>query len=311
MSVNAGMALQRVLHDLPSAGLTTFLALFPIVNPFGGIPLFFSLTTDFTPAERRHTALKTALYVIAILVAFMLFGRFVLSFFGISLPVLKIAGGLIVANTAWGMVTGSSRLTHDENHEALTKEDISLTPMAMPMLSGPGSIGVVMGLAAHADSFLVYVGMILGILAIGLTVYLFLRFGRPLRQDAWAGCGGRNRPHFWFFDPGDSGATRLGRGRRFPGLGRLLTDNNCLVRCGRVFRGAGRFFLHVAANERGAGFCKFLFRGVEGVGEVALDTQLGNHSFLRENRHHHIGLHHISADVTGIRSENLLTHTVC
>ena len=112
MSVNAGMALQHVLHDLPSAGLTTFLALFPIVNPFGGIPLFFSLTTDFTPEERRYTALRTGLYVIAILVVFMLFGRFVLSFFGISLPVLKIAGGLIVANTAWGMVTGSSRITN-------------------------------------------------------------------------------------------------------------------------------------------------------------------------------------------------------
>lgn len=89
MSVNAGIALQNVLHDLPSAGLTTFLALFPIVNPFGGIPLFFSLTTDFTPEERRITAMKTAFYVIAILVVFMLFGRFVLNFFGISLPYSK------------------------------------------------------------------------------------------------------------------------------------------------------------------------------------------------------------------------------
>jgi multiple antibiotic resistance protein len=185
MSVNAGMALQHVLHDLPSATLTTFLALFPIVNPFGGIPLFFSLTTDFTPEERRHTALKTGFYVIAILVVFMLFGRFVLSFFGISL-----AGGLIVANTAWGMVTGSSRITEKENYEALTKEDISLTPMAMPMLSGPGSIGVVMGLAAHADHWLVYVGMILGIIAIGLTVYLFLRLGGPLVKRLGPGAVG-------------------------------------------------------------------------------------------------------------------------
>ncbi|MFZ3262557.1 MAG: MarC family protein [Terriglobales bacterium] len=177
--MSAQIAIQHVLHGLPTAATATFLALFPIVNPFGGIPLFFSLTTDFGPEERRRTALKTSLYVIAILVVFMLFGRFVLNFFGISLPVLKIAGGLIVANTAWGMVTGSSRMTHDEKSEALTKEDISLTPMAMPMLSGPGSIGVVMGLAAHADHMLAYVGMILGILAIGLTVYLFLSLGGP------------------------------------------------------------------------------------------------------------------------------------
>jgi len=190
MSLNAEVAFKHVLQDLPTASLATFLALFPIVNPFGGIPLFFSLTADFPYDERCRTARKTALYVIAILVVFMLFGRFVLNFFGISLPVLKIAGGLIVANTAWGMVTGSSRMTNEEDREALTKEDISLTPMAMPMLSGPGSIGVVMGLAAHADNFLAYAGMILGILAIGLTVYLFLRLGGPMVKQLGPGAMG-------------------------------------------------------------------------------------------------------------------------
>ena len=133
--MNAQLAIGHVLHDLPNAATATFLALFPIVNPLGGIPMFFSLTADLSQPERRRTALKTGLYVIAILIVFMLFGRFVLHFFGISLPVLKIAGGLIVANTAWGMVTGSSRMTMAESSEALTKEDISLTPMAMPMLS--------------------------------------------------------------------------------------------------------------------------------------------------------------------------------
>lgn len=171
MTMDPQMAIEHVLHDLPSAATATFLALFPIVNPLGRIPMFFSLTAEFPPEERRRTALKTALYVIAILVVFMIFGRFVLNFFGISLPVLKIAGGLIVANTAWGMMTGSSRMTTAESSEALTKKDISLTPMAMPMLSGPGSIGVVMGLAAHADHFLSYPGMVIGIVALGLTVY--------------------------------------------------------------------------------------------------------------------------------------------
>jgi multiple antibiotic resistance protein len=168
------------LEDLPTAATATFLALFPIVNPLGGVPLFFSLTNNLPRDERSRTALRTAIYVIAILVTFMLVGRFVLHFFGISLPVLKIAGGLIVANTAWGMVTASSRMTTEESSEALTKDDISLTPMAMPMLSGPGSIGVVMGLAAHADSFLAYMGMVIGIVLIGLSVYLFLCLGGPL-----------------------------------------------------------------------------------------------------------------------------------
>jgi multiple antibiotic resistance protein len=178
--MTAGHALANVLKDLPSAAVATFLALFPIVNPFGGVPLFFSLTSGMPAAARRRTALRTAGYVIAILVVFLFFGRFVLIFFGISLPVLKIAGGLIVANTAWGMVTGNSRMTSAETDEAVTKEDISLTPMAMPMLSGPGSIGVVMGLAAHTDSMIAYLGMVAAIVALGLVVYLFLCLGGPL-----------------------------------------------------------------------------------------------------------------------------------
>lgn len=196
--MNAQLAIRHVLTGLPVAATATYLALFPIVNPFGGIPLFFSLTSDFTANERNRTAVRTGFYVIAILAVFMFFGRFVLNFFGISLPVLDIAGGLIVANTAWGMVTGSSRITHEESSEAMTKEDISLTPMAMPMLSGPGSIGVVMGLAAHADSLLAYAGMILGILGIGVTVYLFLRLGGPLVKQLGPGAVGAINRIFGF-----------------------------------------------------------------------------------------------------------------
>src|ERR1700746_226852 len=150
--MRAANALHYLLQTLPNAATATFLALFPIVNPFGGVPLFFSMTADFTPQERNRAALKIAGYVFAILVVFIFFGLFVLNFFGISLPVLKIAGGLIVANTAWGMVTAGNRLTTAESDEGGTKEDISLTPMAMPILSGPGSIGGVMGLARHVDT---------------------------------------------------------------------------------------------------------------------------------------------------------------
>ncbi len=188
----------EILRSLPSAASATFLALFPIVNPFGGVPIFYSLTTDFDKNERNHTALKTSVYVGLILVFFLFLGRFVLSFFGISLPVLQIAGGLIVGNTAWGMVTSSSRITPLETAEASTKEDISLTPMAMPLLSGPGSIGVVMGLAAHTDSMMAYFGMVIGIAAVALSVYLFLRLGGPLVSRLGPGATGAINRIFGF-----------------------------------------------------------------------------------------------------------------
>lgn len=191
-------AVENILKNLPSAAGATFLALFPIVNPFGGVPLFFSLTSVFPSGERNRTALRTAMYVILILVFFMFLGRFVLNFFGISLPVLKIAGGLIVANTARGMVTATSRMTTAESDEASTKEDISLTPMAMPILSGPGSIGVVMGLAAHADSAVSYLGMVIGIAGVGVAVYLFLRLGGPLVARLGPGATGAINRIFGF-----------------------------------------------------------------------------------------------------------------
>ncbi len=160
--------------------------------------MFFALTSGMSTPERHKTALRSALYVMGILIVFLFFGRFVLNFFGISLPVLQIAGGLIVANTAWGMVTASSRMTPAESHEASTKEDISLTPMAMPVLAGPGAIGVVMGLAAHASSMVAYIGMMIGIVALGLVVFAFLCLGGPFVKRLGPGATGAINRIFGF-----------------------------------------------------------------------------------------------------------------
>jgi multiple antibiotic resistance protein len=173
-------AFGEFLRTLPASAAATFLALFPIVDPFGGIPIFFTMTSEWSAQERRRTAFKTGLWVFFILVTFLFFGRFVLHFFGISLPVIKIAGGLIVANTAWGMVTSHARITPEESHEAEDKEDISLTPLAMPLMSGPGAIGVVMALAAHVDNAAAYLGMVIGVAGIALSVTLFFALGGPL-----------------------------------------------------------------------------------------------------------------------------------
>jgi multiple antibiotic resistance protein len=172
--------LGQFLRTLPHSAAATFLALFPIVDPFGGIPIFFSMTSSWTPRDRQRTAVKTGIWVFVILVTFLFVGRFVLHFFGISLPVLKIAGGLIVANTAWGMVTSHSRITPEESQEAEDQEDISLTPLAMPLMSGPGAIGVVMALAANVDNAASYLGMVIGIGAVALSVVLFFYLGGPL-----------------------------------------------------------------------------------------------------------------------------------
>ena len=196
--MNATHALGQFLRTLPHSAAATFLALFPIVDPFGGIPIFFSMTSSWTARDRQRTALKTGIWVFVILVTFLFVGRFVLFFFGISLPVLKIAGGLIVANTAWGMVTSHARITPEETQEAEDKEDISLTPLAMPLMSGPGAIGVVMGLAAHVDSAASYMGMVIGIGAVALSVFLFFYMGGPLVRRLGPGAVGAINKIFGF-----------------------------------------------------------------------------------------------------------------
>src|SRR6201998_1738597 len=196
--MNPTHALGQFLRTLPHSAAATFLALFPIVDPFGGVPIFFTMTSSWPPQDRRGTALKTGIWVFGILVTFLFFGRFVLYFFGISLPVLKIAGGLIVANTAWGMVTSTARISPAESHEAQNKEDISLTPLAMPLMSGPGAIGVVMALAAHVDNAAAYLGMIVGIAAIALSVTLFFWLGGPLVRRLGPGAVGAINKIFGF-----------------------------------------------------------------------------------------------------------------
>jgi multiple antibiotic resistance protein len=169
-------------------------ALFPIANPLGAIPIFYSLTAEDTPKYRLKQAQKTALNVIAVLAIFLLIGKLILSFFGISLGVLRIAGGLIVAHTAWEMVTVRKRLTSQEHQESVDKEDISFTPMAVPMVSGPGALGVVIGFATQAHQWSDYLGCLLGIGLFGVVLYLCLALGEPLIEKfGETGMGALNR----------------------------------------------------------------------------------------------------------------------
>lgn len=158
----------------------TFVALFPITNPLGAVPIFYSLTATDSRADRNRQAKQISINVIGVLSVFLIMGRFILEFFGLSLGVLRIAGGLLVAQTAWEMVTAHQRLTPLENDAAFNKKDISFTPMAIPIISGPGAIGVVMALSARITQVVDYLGCLLGIAALGLVLYLCLALGGPL-----------------------------------------------------------------------------------------------------------------------------------
>ena len=177
----------------------TLVALFPIANPIGAVPAFYSLTGSDSRTERRKQAQRTALNVVLILALFLFAGRTVLEFFGISLNVLRIAGGLLVAHAAWEMVTSKQRMTDSEHQAAVEKEDVSFTPMAIPLIAGPGSIGVVIGLATKMTQWSEYLGCLIGIILFGGLLYLCLALGETLlSRMGHNGFGALNRV-FGFF----------------------------------------------------------------------------------------------------------------
>jgi multiple antibiotic resistance protein len=160
--------------------IVTLAALFPIANPIGAVPVFCSLTETDTRLERKKAAQQIVMNVVVILAGFLLGGRAVLEFFGISLNLLRIAGGLLVSHAAWEMVTSHQRLTDAEQRARQPKEDITFTPMAIPLIAGPGSIGVVIGLATKMTQWSDYLGCLIGILLFGGLLYICLMLGKSL-----------------------------------------------------------------------------------------------------------------------------------
>jgi len=169
------------ITDLLSFTGVAFSVLFPLINPIGGVPAFSGLTAHDTPDFRKSQARKTAINVFIILITFLLIGKLLLELFGISLGVLQIAGGLIVANTGWQMVNSKAD-DEKENTSKVQDVDISFMPMAMPILSGPGAIGAVIGMSTSAEHLEDYVGFVIGIFLIGLVTYLFLVLSIPLMK---------------------------------------------------------------------------------------------------------------------------------
>ena len=154
-------------------------ALFTVVNPMGAVPVFLAMTPHYTKLERNRTSRATSIYFTLILLSFFFGGVFILSFFGISLHAMRIAGGIVIFMSGYSLMSGKfaegRAINKKVREEALEKEDISFSPMAMPMLSGPGSISLLISMYSEYpgwDNRLLIAG---SILIMGFVVYLILR----------------------------------------------------------------------------------------------------------------------------------------
>jgi multiple antibiotic resistance protein len=163
-------------------------ALFPIVNPPENIPIFLTLTSGLRSEDRSVLARRVAIYGFTLLVASVLIGTHVLAFFGISLPVVQVGGGLVVMAAGWKLLNrpeddGSSPSLKTMNSSYLSRR--AFFPLTLPLTVGPGSISVAIAVganrpAASASVWSLPVAALLGCAAIGLTIYLSYRFAEPI-----------------------------------------------------------------------------------------------------------------------------------
>ena len=165
-------------------------ALFPIVNPLGGSPIFLALTNEYAAADRKALSQRIAINSFILMLASFLVGAHILSFFGISLPVVQVGGGLIVVSTGWAMLNQKEQADRGSAHRDVKPEEIfshAFYPLTLPLTVGPGSISVAITLGANATrhfgpNLLSILAAVIGSALIGLGIYLCYGFADRLEQ---------------------------------------------------------------------------------------------------------------------------------
>ena len=172
----------------------TLFSLFSIVDPPGAVPVYVALTSDRPLEERNKIALKTSFYFLLILLSFFLAGNYILSFFGLTIHALRIAGGMALLISGFGLMSGNfaRRRGYDKKveQEAQDRTDIAFSPMAMPMLSGPGSISYLITQYNQHPEFNQRLIIMASIVAVAVLVWGMLRIAPLLFK--FFGPGGLN-----------------------------------------------------------------------------------------------------------------------
>jgi len=157
-----------------------FSAVFSVMNPLGTVPVFVGLTQDYSLKEQRRTALLTAINTFSILLISFYIGNYLLSFFGISLNSLKIAGGIIIVSSGFALLTGSFNKHKGMEEKAIqnemkTRQSVSLTPLAIPMLAGPGTISLLISMKSQHSLLQEQILIVTALLFVCIVTFLILR----------------------------------------------------------------------------------------------------------------------------------------
>ena len=170
--------------------ITTFVSLFALINPLSALPVFISLTEHHDAKWRNIQIRKTCVFILIICVCSYFIGYQVLIFFGISIAALKIAGGIMISRSGFLLLNAKHKgdIKGKLLKESIEKEDISLSPLATPLLAGPGTISLLINLSIENPELLKTGAIMIAILCIALCIYgIFSIAPRILKYTGQAG----------------------------------------------------------------------------------------------------------------------------
>lgn len=158
--------------------ILSFWSLFVIVDPVGAVPTFLAMTEDDSRKDRVRMARLASIVTFFVLVAFSVGGKYILSAFGVTMSAFEIAGGVVLLKIALDMLQARQtalKETPEEQAEGVTKDDIAITPLAVPMLAGPGAITAVVLISGQATNLFHCVTVISNIFLVSLITFFILR----------------------------------------------------------------------------------------------------------------------------------------
>ena len=163
-----------------------FSSLFTLINPIGIVPIFISITQDYTKKERDIIALKAVIFSFFILVLFGIIGEVIFSFYNITIHGFRIAGGILLLKISFDMIESKrsrTKTTPKEEKEAEEKNEIAYTPLGIPLIAGPGSIASIMILSSESTNNNSIVSLIVALILVLLITFLIFKISKSLSKS--------------------------------------------------------------------------------------------------------------------------------
>lgn len=161
-------------------------AIFSMVNPLGAVPVFLALTEGDAETHRKKQIRRATFYMLGIMLIFFWGGTFILKFFGITVEGMRIAGGLIIARSGTDLMSAKSRgdkaISKKATEDAKTRTDISFSPLAMPILAGPGAIALMIGLAKENSGLVDNTAIVSAIFSVCILTFFILSYAPLLMR---------------------------------------------------------------------------------------------------------------------------------